>query len=63
MTKWRLDEPCELPEGAYYDNEGFMHAKDGSYLPDGEYTTHEGVVVRYEMFFKTGRFELLDSAE
>lgn len=37
-----------MPDGAYFDDEGMLHAKDGEELPDGLYRTDSGELVSYE---------------
>lgn len=37
-----------LPEGAYWDGEDMLHAKDGTLLPDGLYKDANGNVIIYE---------------
>ena len=45
----QIDEcTYKMPDGAYWDGEEVLRAKDGTPMPDGCYMTSEGELVMYE---------------
>ena len=55
--KESLEQQHKLPEGAYFDDEGFLRDEEGKLMPDDFYIMPDGSGLIYEGILMSNRYD------